>query len=736
MQRRLSGVLAAFTASAIALSLSAAGGLISPALGHPGHDDPGHGTKTGSAGHGYPSPRTAHPPSEHAAAKGSSPGFQKVTLNDRPGEPMDLAVLPNGDVLHTTRAGEIWRNDAKTGVNSIVGRIKVYNHDEEGLQSIALDPNFSMKKNNWVYLYYSPPLKTPKDDPVTVSINEGDAPVTGKKKAFKPYKGLIRVSKFKYVNDKVRVGTERRILNVPVDRGICCHVGGDIVFDSDDNLLLATGDDSNPFESDGFVPLDERKNRNPAFDAQRTAANTNDLRGKILRIKPRAGAGYTIPRGNLFRPGTPKTRPEIYAMGLRNPFRIEIDPRTDDLWVADYSPDANKADPRRGPSGQGKWVVIDEPANYGWPYCATRRLPYNDYNFATEKSGKKFNCKKPVNKSVHNTGKRRLPPVEQPEIWYSYPKSKRFPLLGEGGISPMAGPAYQFDRSTRTDKTPVAWPKRFDGTPLLYEWSRDWVRGVHVKGNKVRLEKVIPGIITDNPMDMEFGPDGALYILEYGDGYFAENPDAQLARIDFVGKKGNYSPKPKASATPAAGKKPLRVKFSSAGTKDRNGDKLRYRWDFNGDGKFDSSKRNPVFTYKKNGNYRATLTVWDKGGKHRGRHASADVDVSVGNQAPVLEFVTPTEGDAFEFGDVVQYEVTVTDDQPVDCADVTVTYILGHDSHGHPQSTATGCTGSLTTTVPGGHDPGTDDLSGVFVAQYDDGRLSGSAEVRLEPSGG
>ncbi len=711
MQRRFSGVLAAIAASSVTLSLAAVGGLSTPAAGHPGHDN------------------------EPAPVPDAQ--FQKVTLNDRPGEPMDLAVLPNGDVLHTTRAGVIWHNDAKTGVNSIAGEIDVYNHDEEGLQSIALDPGFDGKKNTWVYLYYSPPLDTPADDPLTASINEGDAPLEGTAADFAPYKGVIRVSKFKLENDKVRVGTERRILDVPVDRGICCHVGGDIVFDSKGNLILATGDDSNPFESDGYVPIDERANRNPAFDAQRTAANTNDLRGKILRVKPGKRGGYTIPKGNLFRPGQAKTRPEIYAMGLRNPFRIEIHPRTDKLWVADYSPDARTPDPERGPDGQGKWVQIEEPANYGWPYCATDQLPYNDYDFATETSGEPFDCAAPRNNSPRNTGLVKLPPVEKPEIFYGFDVSAEFPELGAGGISPMAGPAYQYDVRNTRGKTPVAWPEQYDNTPLLYEWSRDWIKGIHLDGDEVgAIEDVIPGIVTDNPMDMEFGPDGALYVLEYGDGYFAENPDAQLSRIDYIGPKGNHSPEPKVTATPSSGMAPLKVSFSSAGTTDADGDRLRYQWDFDGDGRFDSTRPNPTFTYREDGSYRATLTVTDIGGKHRGRHASADVDIVVGNQAPVVEFVTPTPEDTFQFGDTVSYEVTVTDDQPVDCSTVTVTYILGHDSHGHPQSTASGCIGTLTTTVPGGHDPDTDDLSAVFVAQYDDGELIGSAEVRIEPNGG
>lgn len=122
-----------------------------------------------------------------------------------------------------------------------------------------------------------------------------------------------------------------------------------------------------------------------------------------------------------------------------------------------------------------------------------------------------------------------------------------------------------------------------------------------------------------------------------------------------------------------------------------------------------------------------------------GRRASADVDIVVGNQAPVVELVAPVDGQAFAFGDTVAYEVTVSDDQPVDCSRVTVTYVLGHDTHGHPQTTASGCTGSIATTEPEGHDPATDDLAAVFVAEYTDSgsepALTDYAEVVLEPAG-
>lgn len=89
--------------------------------------------------------------------------------------------------------------------------------------------------------------------------------------------------------------------------------------------------------------------------------------------------------------------------------------------------------------------------------------------------------------------------------------------------------------------------------------------------------------------------------------------------------------------------------------------------------------------------------------------------------------------------DTVTYEVTVSDDQPVDCSRVTVTYVLGHDRHGHPQTTASGCTGSITSSVPEGHDPATEDLAAVFVAEYADSgsepALTDYDEVVLEPAG-
>ncbi|WBB80888.1 PQQ-dependent sugar dehydrogenase [Micromonospora sp. WMMD882] len=673
-------------------------------------------------------------PTTVAAAPSAPPpdtSFQKVTLNDFPGEPISLAVLPDLRVLHTARDGKIRIHDPRTGLNTLAADVPVYQHDEEGLQGIAIDPDF--RRNKWVYLYYSPPMDTPVDDPATPGVNEGDAPLEGTEADWKRFQGVLRLSRFKLTGARLDLKTEEKIIEVPTDRGICCHVGGQIDFDGKGNLYLSTGDDSNPFSSDGYVPIDERPERNPAYDAQRASANTNDLRGKLLRIRPRNGGGYTVPKGNLFRPGARDTRAEIYAMGLRNPFRFAVDRRTDDVYLADYLPDANSPNPQRGPAGHGRWMRIDKPANYGWPYCVTPTMPYVDYDFATGTSGKPFDCRRPVNDSPRNTGLRELPPVAEPEVVYSYGVSEQFPQLGTGGIGPMAGPAYDYDR--RSDSR-VKWPAYYDGAPLFYEWTRDYIQEFRLdrRGDVADIRQVAASVVADNPMDMEFGPDGALYVLEYGDGYFAENPEAQLARIDFV--RGNRTPIPKISGTPTVGQAPLTVSFSSEGTVDPDGDALRYAWDFDADGKVDSTEPNPSWTYEANGSYQPTLKVTDR----TGRSASATLPLLVGPRAPVVEFVTPVEGQPFEFGQTVSFEVSVTDDLPVDCGRVTVTYVLGHDEHGHPLSSTSGCSGTITTFLDSGH-AGADNLTGVFVAEYtdapDDPQVppqTGSATVVLEPS--
>ncbi|MFJ8228884.1 ThuA domain-containing protein [Streptomyces sp. NPDC094448] len=639
--------------------------------------------------------------SRQSAAEPAADSFQQITLAKgaaETGEPMSMAVLPDRSVLHTSRNGELRMTDF-TGATRIVGRIPVYSHDEEGLQGIGLDPKFA--QNRYVYLYYAPPMSTPA----------GDAPNEGTAEEFAKWDGVNRLSRFVLKADgTLDNASEKKILDVPATRGICCHVGGDIDFDAQGNLYLSTGDDSNPFASDGYTPVDDRPGRNPAYDARRTSGNTNDLRGKLLRIKVNEDGSYSVPEGNLFAPGTPKTRPEIYAMGFRNPFRFSVDQKTGTAYVGDYGPDAATADPKRGPAGAVGFVKVDKPGNFGWPYCNTFKQPYVDWDFATKQPGATFDCDAPKNESPHNTGLVDLPPAQK--AWIPYDGGS-VPEFGTGGESPMGGPVYRYDKD---NPSPVKFPEAYDGDYFAGEFGRRWIKRVEQNADGT-VAKINPFPWSGTQvMDMQFGPDGALYVLDYGTAWFGGNEHSALYRIENA--TGGRSPSAEAKANRTSGKAPLKVAFSSAGTTDPDGDALTYSWAF-GDGGT-STEPNPTYTYRKNGTYTATLTVKDP----TGRIGGASVRVVVGNTAPKVVLEAPADGALFAFGDEVPFKVKVTDPEDdaaggVDCSKVEVSYFLGHDSHAHKLTSAKGCSGTIKTPGEGGHDPNAN-IYGVLVAEYTD----------------
>ncbi|WP_435857339.1 lectin [Streptomyces longwoodensis] len=613
---------------------------------------------------------------------------------------MSLVVLPDRSVLHTSRDGTLRLTD-EAGTTKVAGKLDVYSHDEEGLQGIGADPDFAT--NRFVYLYYAPKTDTPG----------GDAPSEGSASDFTPFDGVNRLSRFVLKTDgTLDLTSEKKILDVPASRGICCHVGGDIDFDAQGNLYLSTGDDTNPFASDGYTPIDERASRNPAYDAQRSSGNTNDLRGKVLRIKVNADGSYSVPPGNLFPPGTDKTRPEIYAMGFRNPFRMSVDKATGIVYLGDYGPDAGTASASRGPEGQVEFNRITKAGNYGWPYCTGKNDAYIDYDFATGTSGATFDCAAPRNTSPRNTGLSDLPPAQPAWIPYT---GNSVPEFGDGSESPMGGPVYRYDAASASE---VKFPQEYDGDFFAGELGRRWIKRIEsATDGTVQSINAFPWTGTQ-VMDMAFGPDGALYVLDYGTGFYSGDDNSALYRIEHV--TGGHAPTAQAKADVTSGKAPLTVSFSSAGSSDPEGSDLGYSWAF-GDGAT-STAASPSHTYADNGQYTATLTVTDTSGKS----ATASVQITVGNTAPIVKIDLPADGSIHDFGDAIPFKVTVTDpeDGTIDCSKVKVSFIVGHDSHGHPQTSTTGCNGTLQTLADGEHDPNAN-IFGVIDAEYTDKGANG-----------
>ncbi len=555
--------------------------------------------------------------------------FTKVVLDKNLDEPTELAVLDNGKVLFTERKGLLKVYNPTTNKTKVVGDLQVYKKFEYGLMGINIDPKFNT--NKWIYLFYSPSYEVAGADTAN------------------------RLSRFVYddVKDTLVYSSEKVLIRVPVKRTDCCHTGGSIEWDSKGNLFLSTGDDTNPFASDGFAPIDNRKGRQ-GWDARATSSNTNDLRGKILRIKPTDDGSYTIPEGNLFPVGTEKARPEIYVMGNRNPYRISVDKRTGYLYWGEVGPDAGENSEKYGPRGHDEVNQARQAGYFGWPLFVANNRPYRQRNFEDNSVQDLFDPAHPVNNSPHNTGLTNLPPAQKAFIYYPYAESPEFgPIVGKGGRNAMGGPVFYYDDYKNSN---VKFPKYFDGKFFAYDWARDYINIVTMKpnGDFVSMERFLPNTTFSHPMDMQFAKDGSLYLLEYGQNWFAQNQDARLSRIEF--NAGNRKPFVAVKADKIAGAVPLKVNFSSAGTKDYDGDSFKYEWTF-AKGAAKSTLANPSFTFTKAGIYNVTLKVKDIAGNV----SEASVEIKVGNDIPKVALNIKGNKSFFWNDEKIAYEVKVSD---------------------------------------------------------------------------
>lgn len=570
--------------------------------------------------------------------------FSKKFLAGGLFEPTELTVLPNLDILVAERRGAIkWYNQADHTIKE-VAQLDVYHtglnpggSTEGGLLGLQADPHY--EKNHWVYVYYSP---------------AGDKPVD-------------RLSRFKFENNRFNLQSEQVILDVATDREICCHTGGSVAFDASGNLYLSVGDNTTPFnETDpvtkipypsnlyGFAPLDDR----PGFehyDDRRAAGNSNDLRGKILRIRVHEDGSYSIPAGNLFPEGAPGTRPEIYVMGNRNPYRISVDKHSGYLYWGEVGPDAgNDSLATRGPRGYDEVNQARKAGNFGWPYFVGNNYAYHEYNYATGVPGAAFDARKPVNDSRNNTGIKELPPAQPAFIWYPYAVSPDFPILGTGGRTAMAGPVYyakDYPDATR-------YPAYYNGKLFIYDWMRNWIMAVTMTktGDLHTIEKFMPGARFHNISDMEAGPDGRLYIVEYGGQWRHKNADAGLSVITY--NSGNLAPEVKLAADTAAGALPLTVNFSAEGTVDPDGDKLTYTWDFGKGEKEQSAVPGASHTFTAAGIYPVSVEVTDgKGGKTK----SPVVHIYAGNAIPDVKIQVAGNRSFYFPGRPLTYSVEVND---------------------------------------------------------------------------
>jgi cytochrome c len=553
--------------------------------------------------------------------------FEKVTLTTGLLQPMEMAIAPDGTIYLIELAGIVKAIEPQDGSVRAIAKLSVTTEQENGLIGIALDPKFAT--NRWMYLQYSPP------------------DFTGQ-----------HISRFTVKDDgTLDLESEKILMKYEEQRKECCHHAGSMEFGPDGCLYIGTGDNTNPFgDSQGFAPIDEREEKS-AFNALRTSANTKSYNGKVLRIRPNDDGTYSIPDGNLFPKDGSVGHPEIYVMGCRNPWRLNIDQRTGFLYWGDVGPDAGGDGPR-GPRGYDEVNQARKAGFFGWPLFIGNNRPYMQVDFSSGSIGNVFDPSKPINFSRFNTGSKELPPAQPAWIYYPGGNSSEFPALGNGGRTACAGPTYYHDSNQKSE---TKFPQAMDRTMFIYEWSRNWIVAVKLDkdSNIESMERFMPNEKFIRPIDLQFDKNGSLLVIEYGETW-GVNPDAKLVRVDY--QAGNRPPVAKIAEGPRAGKEPLTIAFSAAGSSDKDRESLTFAWAMVNTA--DATQRETIgtgetieHTFKQPGVYNVELQATDP----HGASTTAVVPIIVGNSIPQIEFVSPKDGDFFDAGEKITYQVTVTD---------------------------------------------------------------------------
>ncbi len=448
------------------------------------------------------------------APAGSSIGL------DRPSQ---MAILPDGRVFFA----EMWTGKIKlytpnAGLTEVAA-LTVYTGTEEGLLGLTVDPNFSA--TNWLYVFYSRSLPGS-------AYSAGDANILHHEQV---------LARFTYAAGKLI--NQKEILIIP--RESKRHASGGMAFNTaTGDLFIPAGDDTYP--SNDATIFGGRNEITFWLNSLRSSANTNDLRGKVLRIHPLAfpdnqspapgiGTTYAIPAGNLFPVGMEKTRPEIYTMGHRNPYKVKIDANTGFGLIGEVGPDANSDNAARGLQGHDEFNLFTGPGNFGWPFAIANNQAYIATDNEAYPKGQKFDLNNLKNLSKLNTGKVDLPPALPALGYYNAAGTQTGPsnAFQAGSETAIAGPLYRYDAGLVSD---VKLPPYFHGKFIVGDWSREKIWTMELN-SQMTLAKVEQIAISGKVIDLDIGPKGELYVLDYSRSgpYPGGSNQGQLYKLEYIG---------------------------------------------------------------------------------------------------------------------------------------------------------------------------------------------------------
>jgi glucose/arabinose dehydrogenase len=572
------------------------------------------------------------------AALGATPppGFQDSVVANASG-PTAIAYEPGSHNLFVLEKGSngsarVLRKDVAAGTTSTALTLScVDGIGERGLLGIAFDPDYLLSPaNRWVYLYYT-----------------RDVPASGACAIAGTSGSRNRVVRF--LENGGALSGESLLLEGPVLQDQTYnHNGGTLRFAPDKTLFVSMGDNDsdalpNPFSRD-----------------------FTDLRGKMLRID-RDG---TIPASNPYV-GQVGKRPEIWAWGLRNPFRFSIDPVTGIPWIADV--------------GEDTWEEIDhgiKGADYGYP-CYEANVPFRTCNPAPAPASVTF----PVYAYGHGG---QTSPVQ--------------------GNSITGGPVYRNGN----------FPADYQGQLFFGDYGASWIRRATIgPGEQLsNIQLFIPDAL--QVVDIVQSPAGCLAWVSIDQGQIHETCYTAAT---------NGAPIAIATADRTSGTAPLAVQFTGSASSDPDGDPLSFSWGF-GDGEA-SSLIDPPHVFAADGVYQTTLTVDDGKGAPNSSTNSAPIRIVVGNRAPSATITAPMDGAHYDAGDTIAFSGGAADpeDGAIPSAGLTWSVVFHHDAHTHPFLPSIPGVSSGTFAIPASGEDSVHVWYRVHLTATDSGSPLGAAGV-------
>ena len=644
-------------------------------------------------------------------------GFQESVVFSGLSNPTALRFSPDGRIFVAEKNGRIkvFDNLADTTPTLFADlSTNVYNFWDRGLLGLALDPGFPVQPYVYVLYAYDHELGSSAPAPRwgTPGVLSDPCPSPPGPTA----DGCVvsgRLSRLQ-ASGNVMVGSEQVLIEDWCQQ-YPSHSIGSLAFGADGALYVSGGDgasfnfadwgqDGNPLNPCGDPPggvgsvLSPPTAEGGALRSQdlRTSGDPVSLDGAILRVNPATGAG--LPNNPLASSTDPNAR-RIIAYGLRNPFRINVRPGTNEVWIGDVGWNTWEEINRVvDPLGTG----LEDVENFGWP-CYEGQPRQSGYDGA--------------NLTVCENLYGQAGAVTDAHFAYHH-SSKVVP--GETcptGTSSVSGIAFAFYQGG-------PYPASYDGALFFADYSRDciWVmkKGAGVIPAPGLLETFVAPAA--NPVDVQISPAGELFYADFDGG--------TIRRIQFAA--ANQPPVAVATANPTSGAAPLTVNFDGSGSSDPDGDPITYAWDLDGDGSFDdSTAAQPTFTYTQSGTYTARLQVTDSPGASS---VSGPITITVGNTPPTATINAPSGSLTWRVGDVIAFSGSGTDPQDgnLPASALSWSLILNHcpsNCHSHPLQDFVGVS-SGSFTAPDHEYPSNLEL---VLRVTDSGGLTSTASVTLQP---